>query len=48
MSVRSPKIKTPCRVAFINDDQEELRQRRLDSHMRSIRSPGTGPLGFGG
>lgn len=41
----SPRTKTPGGVAFINDDEEELRQRRLEAHMR-VMSPGTRPAVF--
>ena len=35
----SPGSRTPGTVAFINNDEEERRQRRLDSHTRGVMSP---------
>ena len=31
--------RTPCAVSFVNDDEEERRQRRLETHVRSVMSP---------
>ena len=36
----SPGLKTPSAVVFINNDEEERRQRRLESRMRGMMSPG--------
>ena len=37
----SPCARMPGAVVFINDDEEERRQRRLESHMRNAMSPGS-------
>lgn len=35
----APGSRTPCAVAFVNNDEEERRQRRLETHGRSVMSP---------
>ena len=40
-STVSPSARMPGAVVFVNDDKEERRQRRLESHMRNAMSPGS-------
>jgi condensin complex subunit 2 len=42
----SPSGKTPGGVAFVNNDVEELRQRRIEAHLRGVMSPSGRPAAF--
>ena len=42
----SPRGKTPGGVAFVNNDVEELRQRRIEAHLRGVMSPSGRPAAF--
>ena len=42
----SPRNRSPGGVVFINNDVEEIRQRRMEAHLRGVMSPGGRPPAF--